>query len=222
MAAQRAASNNSRQQTTASAIILYHIFGTPISIFSPPSTSIGLLNFLLSILWLIPYTLFYIAPYPWLIITYIIFHLSNHPDLLEPTPTTKSSKTKKHDDRIKAGLTSETRNNRVVWCVANLFPTIFITALEWIIWTQLNSPWRGLLPFDPNAEWLGGTGSDALYWVLTLLWTPLLAILGFCFFMYPCLVWVYALNDALDGISDGDWKGIGVEGDRLIDVKEVK
>lgn len=206
--------------TIASVIILYHIFGTALSFPSPPSTSSGLLKYLLSAIWLIPYTLLYIAPYPWLFITYIIFCLTNPPDLLEPTPTPKTSKAKKRDDRIKAGLTAEARNNRVVWCLENLFPTIFAAGLEWIIWTKLNSPWRGLQPFDPNAE--EGTGSDALYWILTLVWTLILAVLGFSAFVYPCMLWVYALHDALEGIVDQDWKGIGVEGEKLVDLKEVK
>ena len=203
--------------TTASAFVLYHIFGPPFTFFSPPSVSIGLLSFLLSIILLVPYTFFYIAPYPWLLITYIIFHMMNPPDLLNPTP-----KAKKRDDRIRAGLSVETRNNRVVSCVQNLFSTLFVTALVWIIWTELNSPWRGLMPFDPNAEWLGGTGSDALYWILTLLWTPVLAVLGLSFFVTPCFLWLCALEYALEGISDRDWMGIGVEGEKLVDGRAVK
>jgi hypothetical protein len=205
---------------TASAIILYHLFSTPGSFPSPPSTSSGILSYLLSFLWLIPYTLLYIAPYPWLIIIYTIFVVTSPPDLLkEPTAV---SKAKKRDDRIKLGLSAEACNSRVVWCVENLLPTIFLVVVEWNIWTALNSPWRGLVPFDPNAEWLGGTGSDALYWILTLLWTPVLALLGLSFTLYPIILWGFALADALDAVCDREWEGIGVESEKLIDIQEEK
>jgi hypothetical protein len=78
-------------------------------------------------------------------------------------PENTISKAKKRDNRIKLGLTAEACSNRVAWCVENLLPTMFATASQWQVWTELNSPWRGLLQFDPNTEWLGGTGSDAMY-----------------------------------------------------------
>ncbi|KAE9373709.1 hypothetical protein N431DRAFT_465986 [Stipitochalara longipes BDJ] len=205
---------------TASAILIFQLFATPVSFSSPVSTSSSILSYLLSFLWLIPYAIFYIGPYPWLIITYIMFCITNPPDLI--TPTTAISKAKKRDNRIKLGLTAEACNNRVVWCFENLFPTIFIAINEWNVWTALNSPLRGLLPFDPNAAWLSGTGSDALCWILTLLWTPVLALLGLSGFVYPFMLWIYALDDALDGISEKNWEGIGMEGEKLIDMKEVK
>jgi hypothetical protein len=220
----RGSSANCKQRfattTAASAIILYQIFGTPLSFSSPPSALSGLLSYLLSVLWLIPYALFYIAPYPWLLIIYIIFCITNPRDLMKPENTI--SKVKKRDNRIKLGLTAEACSNRVVWCVENLLPTMFATAIQWQVWTELNSPWRGLLPFDPNAEWLGGTGSDAMYWILTLLWTPVLAVLGFSTFVVPSLVWIYALDDALDGMSELNWKGIGVEGEKPMKEDELK
>jgi hypothetical protein len=206
--------------TTAIAIILYQIFGTPFSFSSSPLASSGLLSYLLSVLWLISYALFYIAPYLWLLIIYITFCITNPRDLMKPENTI--SKAKKRDNRIKLGLTTEACSNRVVWCVENLLPTMFATAIQWQVWTEMNSPWRGLLPFDPNAEWLGGTGSDAMYWILTLLWTPVLAILGFSTFVVPSLVWIYALDDALDGMSELNWKGIGVEGEKPMKEDEVK
>ena len=76
------------------------------------------------------------------------------------------------------------------------------------------------MPFDPNAGWLGGMGSDALYWVLTLMWTLVLALLGLSVIVTSMILWVRVIGDALDAIGDREWEGIGVDSEKAVDVKE--
>jgi hypothetical protein len=49
-----------------------------------------------------------------------------------------------------------------------------------------------------------------------------LEVLGFSTFVLPSMVWIVALDDALDGISELNWKGIGVEGEKPMKEDEVK
>lgn len=290
---------------TASAFITYNTYATSLAFSSPPTYDSQLLTYLLYIFWPIPYFLLYIAPYLWLIVTYLIYTFTNPSDLfrdsivlskilgrqsqLRHSQAAELQRVQKEYNRLikaleeldkKSALADETRdralqeqvarerleleqagivytkamhaalepmrqrdtsrwfrqplinlplynpedvpiskakggrrrlytaeecNNRVVWCFENLFPTIFLLVLEWNVWMALNSPWRELKLFDVSAAWLGGTGSDGLYWLFTLFWTLVLALFGISVMVCSCTVWTCVLGDALDVVADEGW-----------------